>query len=63
MAVVVAREGEQVGAEEIIGWCQEQLAKFRVPELVEFREQLPRTSVGKIQKHILRREMAEEGNR
>jgi crotonobetaine/carnitine-CoA ligase len=32
------------------------LAKFRVPELVEFRRELPRTSVGKIQKHILRRE-------
>ncbi|MEE9560266.1 MAG: AMP-binding protein [Acidiferrobacterales bacterium] len=61
MAVVVAREGEQVGADEIINWCQERLAKFRVPELVEFREQLPRTSVGKIQKHILRRELAEEG--
>ncbi len=63
MAVVVAREGEQIEAEDVIGWCQERLAKFRVPELVEFREQLPRTSVGKIQKHILRREMAEEGNR
>jgi acyl-coenzyme A synthetase/AMP-(fatty) acid ligase len=29
-----------------------------VPQLVEFRQELPRTSVGKIQKHILRRESA-----
>ena len=58
MAVVVAREGEQVGADEIIDWCQQRLASFRVPQLIEFRQQLPRTSVGKIQKHILRRESA-----
>jgi crotonobetaine/carnitine-CoA ligase len=38
------------------------LAKFRVPELVEFRGELPRTSVGKIQKHILRREPAKSDN-
>jgi crotonobetaine/carnitine-CoA ligase len=55
-AVVVAREGQQLEAEEIISWCHARLAKFRVPELVEFRRELPRTSVGKIQKHILRRE-------
>jgi crotonobetaine/carnitine-CoA ligase len=60
MAVVVVRKGKQIEAEDVISWCQDRLAKFRVPELVEFREQLPRTSVGKIQKHILRRELAEE---
>lgn len=58
MAVVVVHKGEQVDADEIIDWCQERLASFRVPQLVEFRQELPRTSVGKIQKHILRRESA-----
>jgi carnitine-CoA ligase len=57
-AVVVAREGQRLDADEIIDWCRERLAKFRVPELIEFRRELPRTSVGKIQKHILRRESA-----
>ncbi|MFQ5935103.1 MAG: class I adenylate-forming enzyme family protein [Acidiferrobacterales bacterium] len=55
-AFVVVREGERVDAAEIISWCRERLATFRVPELVEFRRELPRTSVGKIQKHVLRRE-------
>jgi crotonobetaine/carnitine-CoA ligase len=54
-AVVVLHPGAEVNAEEIIAWCRERLAKFRVPELVEFRAELPRTSVGKIQKHLLRR--------
>jgi carnitine-CoA ligase len=60
-AVVVTREEQQLQADEIINWCRERLATFRVPELVEFRRELPRTSVGKIQKHILRRESAEAG--
>jgi len=55
-AVVVLKTGESTDAEALRAWCAERLASFRVPELVEFREHLPRTSVGKIQKHILRRE-------
>lgn len=58
-AVVVLREGQQLQANEVIDWCRKRLAKFRVPELVEFRRELPRTSVGKIQKHVLRRESVE----
>ncbi len=54
-AFVVLRPDTQASAAEIIGWCRERLATFRVPELVEFRAELPRTSVGKIQKHVLRR--------
>jgi crotonobetaine/carnitine-CoA ligase len=57
-AFVVLLEGESPTEEEIIGFCAARLSKFRVPEFVEFRTELPRTSVGKIQKHILR---AEEG--
>lgn len=59
-AVVVLTKDEQLESEEIIEWCRERLATFRVPELVEFRQELPRTSVGKIQKHILRREATEQ---
>lgn len=55
-AFVVPRAGAHLSAEEVIGWCAQRLAKFRVPELVEFRRELPRTSVGKIQKHVLRAE-------
>ena len=64
LAVVVPRDGEGeepsvalLTEEELIGWCRERLADFRVPQFVRFREALPRTSVGKIRKHILRAEI------
>jgi crotonobetaine/carnitine-CoA ligase len=59
-AFVILKEGEAATAEEIVEWCRPRLSKFRVPEFVEFRDSFPRTSVGKIQKHILRREEAEK---
>ena len=43
-------------AEEILEFCSERLAKYKVPRYVEFREELPKTMVGK----ILRRELMEE---
>ncbi len=55
-AIVVLKPGMagEVDAAAIIRWCEARLAKFRVPSAVAFREELPRTSVGKIQKHLLR---------
>ncbi len=53
-AFVVLHTSEQATVEEIIEWSRGRLAKFRVPEFVEFCTELPRTSVGKIQKHLLR---------
>lgn len=53
-AFVVLHANEEATAEEIIEWCRTRLAKFRVTEFVEFCKELPRTSVGKIQKHLLR---------
>ena len=60
VAVVVIVEGESLESDTIIDWCKERLASFRVPERIEFRQELPRTSVGKIQKHLLRAEMVAE---
>jgi len=57
VAVIVAIEGVPPDGDAIIAWCRERLASFRVPERVEFRQTLPRTSVGKIQKHLLRAEL------
>ncbi len=59
-AFVVLHKHEQATDEEIIAWCRNRLAKFRVPEFVEFCAELPRTSVGKIQKHMLRSQEAEK---
>jgi crotonobetaine/carnitine-CoA ligase len=51
-AYVIVKEGCALTADELIGWCRERLSSFKVPEIVEFREVFPRTSVGKIQKHL-----------
>jgi crotonobetaine/carnitine-CoA ligase len=52
--VVAIRHGQQVTSEEILGWCRDRLSPFKVPSVVVFVDELPRTSVGKIQKSALR---------
>jgi crotonobetaine/carnitine-CoA ligase len=59
LAFVVLNDGAQATAEELIAWCASRLSKFRIPNFVRFTETLPRTSVGKIQKHLLRRQLQE----
>ncbi|MCJ7745424.1 MAG: long-chain fatty acid--CoA ligase, partial [Actinobacteria bacterium] len=53
---VVLKEGEQCTEEEIITCCRDRLAAYTVPRMVEFRDELPKTMVGK----ILRRALLEE---
>ena len=55
-AFVILNDGVSATEDEIIEFCKERLSKFRVPESVEFRDEFPRTSIGKIQKHLLRAE-------
>ena len=52
---VVLAQGAIATADELLAHCQERLAKFKVPDAVEFVDELPRTAVGKVQKHLLRR--------
>jgi acyl-CoA synthetase (AMP-forming)/AMP-acid ligase II len=53
-AVVVVRDGHEVGAEEIKGFVKSNLAGYKVPRDVEFVAELPRTSTGKVLKRELR---------
>ena len=53
---VVLRPGETATQEEMLEFCSQRLAKYKVPKSVEFRKDLPKTMVGK----ILRRELMEE---
>jgi len=55
-AWVVVKPGEILDEEEIKSWCAESLADFKVPDQVEFRDELPKTTIGK----ILRRELVRE---
>ena len=53
-AYVILHENATITEEELIQYCRERLAKFKVPDAIEFVSEFPRTAVGKIQKHILR---------
>lgn len=55
-AIVVKKADHSVTEQEVIGWMKERIATYKVPAIVEFREALPKTQVGK----ILRRELREE---
>lgn len=55
-AFVVRQPGATVSADELIAFCRESLAPFKVPAEIEFRDSLPKTIVGK----VLRRQLAEE---
>jgi long-chain acyl-CoA synthetase len=53
---VVLKPGERATEQEIIDFCKQKMAKHKVPTLVEFRQELPKTLVGKALRRILREE-------
>lgn len=55
-AYIVLKEGETCERAEIVAWCRERLAGYKVPRMVEFRTELPKTLVGKILRRVLRAE-------
>ncbi len=55
-AWIVKKEGDPTTEEEIINWSKGQLAKYKYPRLVEFRDELPKTTVGKVLKRELKKQ-------
>ena len=55
MAVVV-KSDPSLHEEALRDYCRESLTSYKVPKLIEFRDELPKTNVGK----ILRRELREQ---
>jgi long-chain acyl-CoA synthetase len=55
-AFVVFKPGQTATAEDLIAYCKQNLAPYKVPRSIEFREALPKTLIGK----ILRRELVAE---
>jgi long-chain acyl-CoA synthetase len=53
---VVVKPGETLTEKEVIAHCKEKLAAYKVPRLVEFRDELPKTMVGKVLRKELRAE-------
>lgn len=57
MAVVVRRPDATVTARDLIRFCRERLANYKVPRKVVFRDEMPRSDTGKVLKRLLRKEM------
>ncbi len=55
-AYIVLKPGEKATDAEIIAFCKEKLAPYKVPKLVEFRDALPKSAVGKVLRKVLREE-------
>ena len=60
LASVVVRDGREVTVEELRGFLEERIAHWQVPDTWAFIEEVPKTSVGKFDKKVLRQRYAEE---
>jgi len=53
-AFVVLKDGIKVSNDEIIKYCKQKVASYKKPKYVEFIDSLPRNTMGKVQKNVLR---------
>ncbi|MCK9226760.1 MAG: hypothetical protein M0P30_03050, partial [Syntrophorhabdaceae bacterium] len=52
-------DAKGIGSNELLKWCRDRLAPYKVPGYIEFRDMLPKSKVGK----LLRREIRDEEKR
>ena len=55
-AYIVPKPGEKINPAEIMAYCREKLASYKVPRIIEIRDELPKSMVGKILRRALRDE-------
>ncbi|MFH1974139.1 MAG: AMP-binding protein [Pseudomonadota bacterium] len=58
-AYVCLKPGETVSPRNIISWCTGKLAEFKIPRFLEFREDFPKSAIGRIQKNTLKLEKSD----
>ncbi|KAF3999629.1 long-chain fatty acid--CoA ligase [Glaciimonas immobilis] len=58
--IFVVRKDPALTAEQLMGYCREQLTGYKRPKYIEFRTELPKTNVGKILRRELRDEKVEQ---
>jgi long-chain acyl-CoA synthetase len=58
IAYVVPRPGQRVDTAEVIAFCAQRLAEYKVPAMVEVRAELPRNILGKVLRRVLRDEQS-----
>jgi carnitine-CoA ligase len=56
-AVVVVADGADLSEADITAYCKERLSRFKVPTVVAFETELPKTSIGKVRKDELRKKL------
>ena len=50
---IVLKEGESATEEEIVEFCRPRLARYKIPKLIEFRDALPKSLIGKVLRRVL----------
>lgn len=55
-AYIVLKEGETLTKTDVIAFCREKLANYKIPKQVEFRDDLPKSIVGKVLRRVIREE-------
>ena len=53
---IILKPGKTAGEEEIIAYCRQHLAAYKVPRIIEIRESLPKSAMGKLLRKELRNE-------
>jgi len=56
-AVIVPKAGQNPTEEEIIDFCKDKMASFKIPRMVRFRSSLPKSAIFKVLKRELRKEL------
>jgi long-chain acyl-CoA synthetase len=55
-AWVVLKPGARTSSDDLRAWCRERLSPYKVPATVEFRDELPKSMVGKVLRRMLARD-------
>lgn len=61
-AFIVPKPEEELTEREVIHFCKQRLAPFKIPKLIEFRESLPKSNIGKILRRVLKEEEGQKDN-
>lgn len=62
-ACVVPRAGERIELADVIAFLDGKVARYKLPQCLETFERLPYTETGKVQKHVIRSDLAHRGGR
>jgi long-chain acyl-CoA synthetase len=57
VALFIVRKDPALTADEVVAFCKRELTPYKVPKYVYFRDELPKTNVGKILRRTLRDEL------